>query len=135
MGRKVTVIVEKQPGEKNFSCCMLDEMPGFGLCGYGSSAKEAIEDIYVAEKEMREIMEENGETMPELEFVFKFDIGSFFDYYKYLNISGIAHKVGINASLMRQYVTGRYNPRGKRKQQIENCLHEIGKELQTAVIA
>ncbi len=134
MAKKVTVKVEKQPGENNFSCYMVDEFPGFGLAGYGNSAREAIEDIYVAEKEMKEIMEEEGETMPELDFVFKFDIGSFFDYYKYLNITGVAHKAGINASLMRQYVMGKYNPRGKRKQQIEDCLHEIGSELQTALI-
>ncbi len=73
--------------------------------------------------------------MPELEFMFRFDIGSFFDYYSYLNMSGVAKKnFGINASLMRQYSMGIHEPSKKRKQQILECLHQIAKELQTAVI-
>ena len=43
-------------------------------------------------------------------------------------------KAGINASLMRQYSMGIHQPSKKRKQQILECLHQIAKELQTAVI-
>ena len=90
--------------------------------------------MYVAQKEIKELLEEEGKQMPELEFVFRFDIGSFFDYYSYLNMSGVAKKAGINASLMRQYAMGKHEPSKKRKQQILECLHQIAKELQTAVI-
>ncbi len=131
---RVTIKVEKSPGEEFYSCYMVEDMPKFGLAGYGKSAREAIEDIYIAEKETRELWAEKGEEIPELEFRFKFDIGSFFNYYKYLSITGVAQKAGINASLMRQYAIGRHVPRGKRKQQIEECLHDIGNELQAAVI-
>lgn len=134
MATKVTIQVEKGKQEKNFSCFMIEEFPDFALAGYGNTAKQAIEDMYVAQKEIKELLEEEGKLMPELEFVFQFDIGSFFDYYSYLNMSGVAKKAGINASLMRQYSMGIHEPSKKRKQQILECLHQIAKELQTAVI-
>ena len=134
MATKVTIQVEKGKQEKNFSCFMVEKLPNFGLTGYGNTAKQAIEDMYVAQKEIKELLEEEGKQMPELEFVFRYDIGSFFDYYSYLNMSGVAKKAGINASLMRQYAMGNHEPSKKRKQQILECLHQIAKELQTAVI-
>lgn len=134
MATKVTIQVEKGKQEKNFSCFMVDELPDFALAGYGNTAKQAIEDMYVAQKEIKELLEEEGKQMPELEFVFRFDIGSFFDYYSYLNMSGVAKKAGVNASLMRQYSMGKHEPSQKRKQQILDCLRQISQEMQTAVI-
>ena len=134
MATKVTIQVEKGKQEKNFSCFMVEELPDFALAGYGNTAKQAIEDMYVAQKEIKELLEEEGKKMPELEFVFRFDIGSFFDYYSYLNMSGVAKKAGVNASLMRQYAMGIHEPSQKRKQQILDCLHQISQEMQTAVI-
>ena len=134
MATKVTIQVEKGKQEKNFSCFMVDELPDFALAGYGNTAKQAIEDMHVAQKEIKELLEEEGKQMPELEFVFRFDIGSFFDYYSYLNMSGVAKKAGVNASLMRQYAMGKHEPSQKRKQQILDCLHQISQEMQTAVI-
>ena len=134
MATKVTIQVEKGKQEKNFSCFMVEELPDFALAGYGNTAKQAIEDMYVAQKEIKELLEEEGKKMPELEFVFRFDIGSFFDYYSYLNMSGVAKKAGVNASLMRQYAMGIQEPSQKRKQQILDCLHQISQEMQTAVI-
>ena len=134
MATKVTIQVEKGKQEKNFSCFMVDELPDFALAGYGNTAKQAIEDMYVAQKEIKELLEEEGKQMPELEFVFRFDIGSFFDYYSYLNMSGVAKKAGVNASLMSQYAMGKHEPSQKRKQQILDCLRQISQEMQTAVI-
>lgn len=134
MATKVTIQVEKGKQEKNFSCFMVEELPDFALAGYGNTAKQAIEDMCVAQKEIKELLEEEGKQMPELEFVFRFDIGSFFDYYSYLNMSGVAKKAGINASLMRQYAMGIHEPSQKRKQQILDCLRQISQEMQTAVI-
>lgn len=88
--------------------------------------------MLVSKDEIKELLAEGGKQMPELEFEFHYDIGSFFDYLSYLNASGVAKKAGINAFLMRQYVMG--EPSKKRKQQILECLHEISKELQIVVI-
>ncbi len=134
MSTKVTVNVEKDSGSKSFSCYMVDKFPDFHLAGYGNSAKQAIDDMLVAMNEIRELLSEEGKQMPELEFEYHYDIGSFFDYFSYLNVGGVAKKAGVNASLMRQYVMGIHKPSPKRKQQILDCLHDISKELQSAVI-
>ena len=58
MATKVTIQVEKGKQEKNFSCFMVENLPDFGLAGYGNTAKQAIEDMYVAQKEIKELLEE-----------------------------------------------------------------------------
>lgn len=129
MATKVAINVEKQPGNKSFACYMVDEMEEFGLSGYGKTVSEAIEDLKLTEKETREMMKDNGKEMPELEFVYHFDIGSLFDYYCYLNIAGVAKKIGINASLLRQYASGIHKPSENRRQLIMSTVKKMGNEL------
>ena len=74
MAQKVTIQVEKQPGDEDFfACYMLDDMPGFGLAGYGDTVQEAIDDLYIAQEEMKELFHEEGKAFPELAFEFRFD--------------------------------------------------------------
>lgn len=74
MAQKVTIQVEKQPGDEDFfACYMLDDMPGFGLSGYGDTVQEAIGDLYIAQEEMKELFHDEGKVFPELEFEFRFD--------------------------------------------------------------
>ena len=74
MAQKVTIQVEKQPGDEDFfACYMLDDMPGFGLAGYGDTVQEAIDDLYIAQEEMKEFFHEEGKAFPELAFEFRFD--------------------------------------------------------------
>src|SRR5574344_177670 len=129
--KRVNLQVEKQPGEKNFSCFMVDDIPGFGLQGYGKSVREAIDDLYATRDEMKSIFETQGRQFPDLEFSFRYDMGSFFDAHPYLNITAIAKKAGINDALMRQYVIGKKKPRQKRIEQIMDCLHIIDSEIKT----
>lgn len=126
---EVTVRVEKGPGSRNFACYMVDDTPDFGLAGYGPTAAEAISDLYVSQTEMREVQKEQGKTMPELHFNFKFDLGSLFDYYSFLNISGVAKRAGINASLMRQYVAGVHKPSAKRLAVIGRTMKDMAKDI------
>lgn len=73
MVQKVTIQVEKQPGDEDFfACYMLDDMPDFGLAGYGDTVQDAIRDLYIAEEEMKELFQEEGKAFPELEFEFVF---------------------------------------------------------------
>lgn len=132
---KVVIYVEKTAGERNFACYMVDEVPGFGLMGTGTSARNAIADMKKAYAEIKEIRANEGKETPELEFEYKFDLGAFFDYYSYLNISGVAKKAGINASLMRQYVSGVHAPSPKRLTKIKGTLNEISKEIASVELA
>ncbi len=134
MAKKITIKVEKAQGDNFYSCYMMEDAPEYGLAGYGKSAKEAMDDLRVAEQETRELLAEAGKVMPELEYRFRFDIGSFFNYYDYLSMAGVARRVGVNASLMRRYAVGLSRPKENRRRKIEECLHEMGKELQTATM-
>lgn len=63
------------------------------------------------------------------EFEVSYDLTSFFEEHAVLNISEIAAKAGINATLMRQYAAGIKYPSEERVSQIEDAIHQIGKEL------
>lgn len=130
MATKVKFGIEGRIGGKDFSTYMIDDMGiKYGIHGYGTTAKEAIEDTYASYEEMKAIAAENNDVLPDMEFEFVFDIASLFDYYSYLNISAIAKKMGINASLMRKYASGVCNPSKERLEQIQNCLKKISSEL------
>lgn len=132
---KITIQVEKQPGEKSYSCFMLEDNNDFNLAGYGTTAREAIEDMYVARDEIKELMESEGKSFPKINFEFRFDVGALFNYYSFLNIEGVAKKAGINPSLMRQYASAIHRPSAKRNVLIQNCVHDIAKEIQSVVVS
>lgn len=105
---KITAIMEKAK-DGNFSCFVEDDLPGFGLAGFGSTAGEAKADMMAAYAEIRSDMAAEGKDVPELEFVYKYDLQSFFDYFPFLNVSKVAESAGINPSLMRLYTSGVVN--------------------------
>ncbi|MBP2644301.1 MAG: pilus assembly protein HicB, partial [Firmicutes bacterium] len=49
-----------------------------------------------------------------------------------INVSKLADKAGINASQLRQYRSGLSKASQKQYDKLEECVHEIGKELITA---
>lgn len=101
------------------------------IIGEGDTVAEAKEDF---ENSVREVLSnfEEGEDMGELrdiEFVFKYDIASVFNYFDFINVSKFARWAGINAGLMRQYKTASAYISEAQAHKIEKALHTIGKEL------
>ena len=128
---KVTVIIEKAK-DGYYSCYVEDDLPGFGLSGFGVSAEAAKEDMLKSYQEMKEIQAEEGKEVPELEFTYKYDMQSFFDYFSFLNVSKVAELAGINPSLMRQYTSGVANAGQKQYDKIRVAVERISKELSAA---
>lgn len=60
---------------------------------------------------------------------FEFDFKQFFDYYKVINSKHLASRIGMNESLLSQYVNGKKKPSKKQIERIVDGLHDIGKEL------
>jgi transcriptional regulator with XRE-family HTH domain len=60
---------------------------------------------------------------------FEIDFKQFFEYYKILNASLLAQKIGMNPSLLSQYVHGHKKPSKKQTEKILYGIHEIGQEL------
>jgi len=55
----------------------------------------------------------------------------FFLTHKELNIAEFAKLIGINASLLRNYINGFKKPSKERKKEILRCIHKIGSEYST----
>lgn len=60
---------------------------------------------------------------------FTFDFKQFFQHYKVLNAKYLAKKIGMNESLLSQYVQGRKRPSEKQTDKILQGINQIGKEL------
>jgi predicted RNase H-like HicB family nuclease len=104
------------------------------IFGEGKSVEEAKKDFKNSFKEMLQSYTE--ESMPEelkgLDFQYKYDLSSLFDYFKFVNVTQFAKTAGISSSLMRQYKTGNTYISEKQLNKIERALHKIGRELSSA---
>ena len=115
-----------------YSCFVEEDFPGFGLAGYGNTAEEAKEDLLKAYEEIKEMQTKEGKEVPKLDFTYKYDMQSFFNYFSFLNVSKVAELAGINASLMRQYTSGVTTAGQKQYDKIRIAVERISKELSAA---
>ncbi len=127
MKKSVTVSFEMQEAG-SFSCIVEDEFDKFGLIGYGKTAREAEADMFTAAEETREDL--GADEVPEIEIGFrKFDVGSFFSYYPFFNITQFAKFVGMNATQMRQYASGARRPTKQKKDQLNAVIRQLSETL------
>lgn len=57
------------------------------------------------------------------------DLQQFFQYYKVLNANFLAKRIGMNPTLLSQYVRGKKQPSSKQTAKIIQGIQSIGKEL------
>ena len=130
MKMDVSVSFEKQ-GDNSFSCIVNEEFDKYGLIGYGGTAREAEKDVFVSLSEVRQNL--GSENVPDINISFrKFDVGSFFSYYPFFNISQFAKYVNLNPAQVRQYASGVRQPTRKKKELIEESIKRIVDELSAA---
>ena len=67
--------------------------------------------------------------------IFEFDLPSFFEYYPVVSAKALSARVGINHTLLSQYVNGVKKPSGKQVQRILTEVKAIGKELSELELA
>lgn len=131
---KVIANVKREPGEKNYSCLLTVKPIKGTVLGCGSSAKAAIEDMLKGWNETTEYLKEEGEDVPALEIEYRFDVGSLFSYYDFVNIAGVAREIGLNSSVIRQYVIGTRKPSAERKKLIITGFKSLADKMQQAVL-
>jgi hypothetical protein len=61
--------------------------------------------------------------------VFEIDIKQFFQYYRVINAKFLAKRIGMNETLLSQYVQGRKKPSPSQTRKILAGIREIGQEL------
>lgn len=125
-------IVFEMAKDGGCSCYMLEELPDFGLLGFGNTPQEAKADMLKAYKEINDLLVKEGRTPIKLEFVYHYDMKSFFEYFDFLNVSKIAERAGINPSLMRKYTSGVANAGEGQYLKLKKAINSIAKELAVA---
>lgn len=60
---------------------------------------------------------------------FEFDFKQFFLYYRVINARFLADKIGMNPTLLSQYVQGKKKPSETQTKRILLGIHQIGQEL------
>ncbi|MBK8501087.1 MAG: type II toxin-antitoxin system HicB family antitoxin [Saprospiraceae bacterium] len=73
--------------------------------------------------------EETGQKNSKIEFELVMDIQEFFMVNEYINITSLAKRIGMNASLLRQYSKGIKFPSLEQVAKIEKAIKQIGREL------
>jgi transcriptional regulator with XRE-family HTH domain len=63
------------------------------------------------------------------EIIFTLDLQSFFDFYKVLNAKALSERIGMNQSLLAQYISGKKKPSANQTQRILEGVRQIGREL------
>jgi hypothetical protein len=63
------------------------------------------------------------------EIKYTLDLASFFNFYKVINARALSERIGMNQSLLAQYISGKKKPTAAQKQRILKGIHQIGKEL------
>ena len=76
--------------------------------------------------------EEQGIVYSIDEILFEFDLASFFDFYKVINVKALSERIGMNQSLLAQYIKGIKRPSATQTKRILNGVQQIGKELSEA---
>ena len=128
---KVNIIFEMAK-DGGCSCYMVEELPEFALFGSGDTPQEAKEDMLKAYQEIKELLSEEGKEARELEFIYHYDMKSFFEYFDFLNVSKVAERAGINPSLMRKYTSGVANAGEGQYLKLQKAVHTIADELAAA---
>lgn len=106
----------------------------------GFSAFSEKYNIYTTGRTIPEIMEnalesanlyfeEEQVTIKQENLKFEIDFKQFFQYYRVINARFLAEKIGMNPTLLSQYVQGRKKPSEMQTGKILSGIHQIGIEL------
>lgn len=129
--KKLAVVIEK--GKDLYAAYVAKGLKDHALNGTGTSVSEAIEDLNVALKEVREMYEEDGEPLPaelhDIKFEYKYDIASLFNEFEVINVSNFAKRIGMNESLLRKYKNGLAVASEKQMRRIQEGFHMLAKQM------
>jgi predicted RNase H-like HicB family nuclease len=118
--KKIILTVEKT--NTGFSAFSVD----YPIFTSGKSIPELINNAYESTEFYFE--EENVKIEPK-DIIFEIDFKQFFKYYKVINAKFLSEKIGMNPTLLSQYVSGTKKPSSKQTEKILSGIHQIGQEL------
>lgn len=129
MKKAIKIIVEK--ATEGFTAYVPD-LPG--CVSFGNNLEEVKNNIKEAIQFQIEGMKEDGEPIPlklqgDFNIELKLDVAQVFNLYQSINASGFAKRIGMNKSLLIQYVNGIKKPSERQAKRILEGIVDFGKEL------
>jgi predicted RNase H-like HicB family nuclease len=118
--KKINMIVEKT--DTGFSAYS----ESYSIFTTGNSIPELVNNAYEA---VDLYFEDQNIKVSSENVLFEIDFKQFFQYYKVLNSKFLAEKIGMNPTLLSQYVQGHKKPSTKQTEKILAGIHQIGQEL------
>ncbi len=120
--KRIRVIVEKT--NTGFSAYPFDAQIPAGTTG--RTISELQDNILEV---LNFYFEEKGYIIRKENIAIEIDLQQFFQYYRVLNARHLAEKIGMNPTLLSQYVSGKKKPSQAQSQRIIGGIQNIGKEL------
>ncbi len=103
------------------------------IIGTGETVAEAKTDFENTLRETLQMFADMGHPVPEelrdLEFDYKWDIASVFNYFDWINVSKLATAIGVTPSLMRYYKKKGAYLSDAQTRKIETGLHQLADQL------
>ena len=118
--KKINVIVEKT--KTGFSAHALD----YPVITTGNTIQHLQQNLLDA---LNFHFEDHGFEIHKSNIVLQIDLQQFFQYYKVLNAKHLAEKIGMNPTLLSQYVQGIKIPSAQQRDRIMQGIQQIGQEL------
>ncbi|MFO7574873.1 MAG: hypothetical protein R6W67_06915 [Bacteroidales bacterium] len=118
--KRVVYILEKT--KTGFSAYASD----YPIFTTGKSIPELLENAYEA---ANMFFGEEDTRLTHIDINYEIDFEQFFKYYRVLNSKFLAERIGMNPTLLSQYVQGRKKPSDKQRDKILYGIHKIGQEL------
>ncbi len=116
--RKIVVIIEKT--DSGFSAYS-EDYPVFTT---GATVNELLENSNEA---FALYFEDKNQSVQQI--YYEIDFKQFFQYYKVINSKALAERIGMNPTLLSQYVRGHKRPSERQSRRILYGINKIGQEL------
>lgn len=120
MMKKIAIIVERT---KTGYSAYATKYPVYTV---GNSLEDLRANILEA---LNVYFEEKDKTIEEDNLKITLDLPQFFEFYKVINAKALSERIGINQSLLAQYINGNKKPSATQTQRILKGVQQVGKEL------
>jgi predicted RNase H-like HicB family nuclease len=117
---KITMIVEKT---KTGYSAYAEKYPVYTV---GKTLDELKSNILEA---VNLFLEKSGKSATENDLKIVLDLPQFFEFYKVINAKALSERIGMNQSLLAQYISGVKKPSSGQINRILKGVQQVGKEL------
>jgi predicted RNase H-like HicB family nuclease len=117
---KITIIVEKT---KTGYSAYAEKYPVYTV---GKSLEELKSNVLEA---VNLLLEKAGKSITEDDLKIVLDLPQFFEFYKVINAKALSERIGMNQSLLAQYIKGIKKPSQTQTNRILKGVQQVGREL------